>query len=161
MMKLLRNVCIFLVALSCVPNAAISDQSEDAGRRLQGMVDELLGRGQADVGDDIGYTGLISCVFTKIEVEKKDRWFEATAPAFSIYPCETVDVRVRKRFGDGKETIHITWDSEDDELKFCKRPSSGSCNDIRVDGRRFATGMQINFMINEEARGVASCRYAR
>ncbi len=93
-------------------------------------------------------------------MEKKDQWFEATAPAFGVSPGETVDIKVRKRFGKGKETIHVTWDTDDDELKFCKRSGSGSCTSIRVDGRRFARGTSINFNINEEARGTASCRYA-
>ena len=135
-------------------------ESEFSPSDLQRKVDDLLGRGSIDP-NEMGYTGLIQCVFTKIEVEKKDRWFPATAPAFNIYPGETVDIPVRKQFGDGKETIHVTWDVDDSELKFCKRPGSGSCISVRVDGRGFARGRNINFTVNEEARGTASCGYAR
>lgn len=127
---------------------------------LQRKVDDLLGRGSVDP-NELGYTGLIQCVFNKIEVEKKDRWFLATAPAFSVYPGETVAIPVRKQFGDGKETIHVTWDVEDSELKFCKRPESGSCISIRVDGRGFARGKTVDFTVDEEARGTVSCGYLR
>ncbi len=127
---------------------------------LQRKVDDLLGRGSVDP-NELGYTGLIQCVFNRIEVEKKDQWFPATAPAFGVGPGQTVDIKVRRRFGDGSETIHVTWDTEDSELKFCKRRSSGSCQSVRVDGRGFARGRTINFTINEEARGTVSCGYAR
>ena len=111
--------------------------------------------------DDFGYADLIQCVFRDIEVEKKDQWFEATAPAFDVSPGETVDIKVRKRFGKGKETIYVSWNEKKDQLEFCKRPSSGSCNKVRIDGRRFTSGTRINFLIKEEARGVAACRYAQ
>lgn len=127
---------------------------------LQRNVDDLLGRGSVDP-NELGYTGLIQCVFNRLEVEKKDQWFPATAPAFGVGPDETVDIKVRRRFGEGSETIHVTWDTEDGELKFCKRRGSGSCQSVRVDGRGFARGRTINFTINEEARGTASCGYAR
>lgn len=165
---ILLSLCIVLT-MNSVSNASdpgrfewpswYQKKSEFSPSDLQRQVDDMLGRGSVDA-NELGYTGLIQCVFNKIEVEKKDQWFPATAPAFGVAPGETVDIKVRRRFGDGSETIHVTWDTEDSELKFCKRPGSGSCQSVRVDGRGFARGRTIDFTINEEARGTASCGYA-
>lgn len=112
--------------------------------------------------DGFGHAGLIQCVFREIEVEKGDHWFEATAAAFGVSPGETVKVKVRKRDGKGKETIHVTWDDKRREVSFCKGPGSGrTCEVIPADGRRFASGTRITFHISEEARGTAACRYTQ
>lgn len=176
MINVISRITGLLISLCTVLTISSAAEAADPGRfewpswyqkdkkfspsDLQRQIDDLLGRGSVDA-NELGYTGLIQCVFNKIEVEKKDQWFPATAPAFGVGPDETVDIKVRRRFGEGSETIHVTWDTEDGELKFCKRPGSGSCHSVRVDGRVFARGRSIDFTVNEEARGTASCGYAR
>ncbi len=149
-----------LVVLSIDPAGAAQYRGGSSASDLQRSVDDLLGRGPVQA-ETFGYSGLIQCILTDLKVEKKDSWHDATAPGFSIGPGEVVDIKVRRRFGKGKETIYAIWDTDDDEFKLCKRSGGGRCNSTRIDGRRFASGIRMQFHLPGDASGVAECRYAR
>jgi hypothetical protein len=155
-----RWLVVALSAFLVFPAHAAQFRDGSTARELQRSVDELLGRGPVQA-ETFRYSGLIQCILTDLKVEKKDTWYGATAPGFSIGPGETVDITVRRQFGKGKETIYAIWDTDDDELKLCKGSGGGRCNSARIDGRRFASGIRMQFYLPGDASGVAECRYAR
>jgi len=163
MLKFPKLVCLVVGLGACYGVPRTHAQDSDArrmGRDLQERVDDLLGRGPVE-SRDFGYSGLIQCILTDLEVEKKDRWHPATAPGFSVAPGEIVELKVRRLYGKGKGKIYAEWDVKDDTLKLCKRAGGRACNGSRVDGRRFARGIRMQFHLPGDARGVAQCQYAR